>query len=183
MAAEQALTGLLIYVLFPLWLLAGGVDWLCHRVSQIESTSGTRESWQHLLMFGEVAAGVAIGLWLEINALALLLLFGLFLLHQLTSFWDTHYSGPRRHIGALEQQAHSFLELVPLMAIIAAALLHGELLARLLALAPVTEDFHWRWREPAIPGAYQLAVGAGLVLALALILEELRRGQQSSAPL
>lgn len=43
------------YVSFAsVWLVAGFADWLCHRASHIESTTGAKESLIHLLMFAEV---------------------------------------------------------------------------------------------------------------------------------
>src|SRR5205085_3562451 len=45
----------LLYFILPLWLAAGFADYLCHRASRIEITSGYKESLIHLLMFSEVA--------------------------------------------------------------------------------------------------------------------------------
>ena len=50
----------LMYVILPLWLLVGIADWLCHRASHIETTSGAKESLIHLLMLGEVGIKVNI---------------------------------------------------------------------------------------------------------------------------
>ena len=33
---------ILMYFVLPIWLLAGFADWLCHRASHIESTTGAR---------------------------------------------------------------------------------------------------------------------------------------------
>jgi hypothetical protein len=44
---------ILMYFVLPLWLIAGFADWLCHRASHIESTTGAKESLIHLLMFVE----------------------------------------------------------------------------------------------------------------------------------
>src|SRR6266480_3316290 len=43
----------LLYFIMPLWFLAGVADWLCHRASDIEHTTGAKESIIHLLMFAE----------------------------------------------------------------------------------------------------------------------------------
>ena len=45
---------ILMYFVLPVWLLAGFADWLCHRASHIETTTGAKESLIHLLMFAEV---------------------------------------------------------------------------------------------------------------------------------
>jgi hypothetical protein len=57
----------LLYFILPLWPAAGFADWLCHHASQIESTSGAKESLIHLLMFAEVGVALLAGLFLQIN--------------------------------------------------------------------------------------------------------------------
>ena len=66
---EHALLGFLWYGLFPVWLIAGFADYLCHRKSDIGRTSGFRESLLHLLQSFEVGFPLLAGLFLEINAL------------------------------------------------------------------------------------------------------------------
>jgi hypothetical protein len=48
---------ILMYFVLPVWLLAGFADWLCHRASHIETTTGPKESLIRLLMFAEAAGG------------------------------------------------------------------------------------------------------------------------------
>ena len=62
------LWNVLAFGALPAWLLAGFADWLCHRRSKIEITSGSRESAMHLLLHLEIAAPLLAALWLEINA-------------------------------------------------------------------------------------------------------------------
>jgi hypothetical protein len=52
------------------WVLAWGeqVDWLLHRRTRIESTSGTKESMRHALMMAEVGVPIAAGLLSDVNA-------------------------------------------------------------------------------------------------------------------
>src|SRR5205823_4190777 len=64
-AAQYAL----MYFVLPLWLAAGFVDYLCHRASHIETTSGPKESALHLLQFAEMALPTLASIFLEINAL------------------------------------------------------------------------------------------------------------------
>jgi hypothetical protein len=52
----------------PSWLAAGVADWTCHRATNIESTTGTKESLMHLLMLSEAAVPVLAGLFLEITS-------------------------------------------------------------------------------------------------------------------
>jgi hypothetical protein len=54
MAFSAPISFLLTYVLLPIWILAGFVDYLCHRASNIEHTSGTKESAAHWLMLAEI---------------------------------------------------------------------------------------------------------------------------------
>ena len=36
----EILKAMLMYFILPVWLIAGVADWLCHRASSIETTSG-----------------------------------------------------------------------------------------------------------------------------------------------
>ena len=60
METDEALRGILMYFILPLWLAAGFSDYLCHRAAQIEKTSGWKESLLHLLQFGEMAIPVGL---------------------------------------------------------------------------------------------------------------------------
>jgi hypothetical protein len=51
----SAAPAILMYFVLPVWLVAGFADYLCHRASAIESTSGWKESLLHLLQLGEMA--------------------------------------------------------------------------------------------------------------------------------
>jgi hypothetical protein len=42
----------LMYVLVPAWFVPGVADWVMHRKTGIERTSGLRESLVHALMMG-----------------------------------------------------------------------------------------------------------------------------------
>src|SRR5687768_2139549 len=64
--SESQLSGwLLNFILLPLWLAAGLVDYFCHRRTHIELTSGATESWLHLAQFGSLAAAMAVVLLLQ----------------------------------------------------------------------------------------------------------------------
>jgi hypothetical protein len=62
-----AAQAVLMYFALPLWLAAGFADYLCHRATSIETTSGWKESLLHLLQFGEMAIPVLAAIFLEIN--------------------------------------------------------------------------------------------------------------------
>ena len=63
---------ILMYFILPLWLAAGFADYLCHRASHIEATSGPKESALHLLQFAEMAIPTLAAICLDINALIIL---------------------------------------------------------------------------------------------------------------
>src|SRR5438874_9621319 len=58
MRTDEVLVAILMYVVLPLWLAAGFADYICHRASHIERTSGWKESMLHLVQFGEMAVPV-----------------------------------------------------------------------------------------------------------------------------
>jgi hypothetical protein len=53
---------LLLYLVLQSWVFVGAADWLSHRVSHIESTSGPKESAIHLLMLAEAGAALLLGI-------------------------------------------------------------------------------------------------------------------------
>jgi hypothetical protein len=142
----------LAYVAFPLWVAAGFADWICHLRTGIAQTSGLKENLLHLLMFGEIGLGIAAVLLLEINAAVLLLVLAIFVVHELTVYWDLNYSTLLRDVGPFEQMVHSFLEMLPLLS-----------LALLLVVAAGEGPADWslRLKEQPLPGNYLVA---GLLL-------------------
>ncbi len=164
MDLEATLRTLLVFGLFPAWLAAGFADWLCHRASAIERTSGARESRLHFLLHLEIAVPLVLALFFEINALLLAIMTVAVLAHIATSLWDTRRAQPLRYISPLEQHVHSWLEMLPVFALIIVILLHrGAIAAPEWTLQPRVND---------LPGG---AVATTLILlaaAFALIGEE-----------
>jgi hypothetical protein len=109
---------ILMYFILPIWLVAGFADWLCHRASHIESTTGAKESLIHLLMFAEVGVPLLAGMFVDINALVIATMIVAFLVHEATALWDVNYATTARTITPTEQHVHSFLEMIPLMAML-----------------------------------------------------------------
>src|SRR5215217_7633965 len=114
MQPAEVAQSMLMYFVLPLWLLAGFADYLCHRASDIEHTSGAKESLLHLLLFAEMGVPVLAAIFLEINAVMIVC----FLLHEATSLWDVSYAAKLRNITPIEQHVHSFLEMLPLMGLL-----------------------------------------------------------------
>ncbi len=164
MPLRALLWNLLGLGVLPAWLAAGGADWLCHRRTRIQQTSGARESALHLLLFIEIAIPAIAALWLEITAAMLLLMAMGVLAHMLTSWMDTAFAQPRRLIAPIEQQVHSWLEMLPLFALVIVATLH------------TAEFVEPRWtfalREPPLAGGLRWAILLGFAAGAAMIIEE-----------
>ena len=130
---EHATRRLLQYAVVPLWIGAGLADWMCHRRTRIEETSGVEESAIHLLMMSEAGVPAALGLFLEVNAFVLGATLAAFGLHQATAVWDVAYTDGRRRITPTEQHVHGLLEQVPAMATAFLLALHWDQAKALLA--------------------------------------------------
>src|SRR5918995_3220810 len=107
----------LIWVLYPLWLLAGLVDYLVHRQSHIESTSGRVESWLHVGQFLLLAAPLLLLSYLAPTPLVIALATVALALHTALSYADISYTQGRRYISPLEQHAHALLIVLPAVAV------------------------------------------------------------------
>lgn len=113
-----------LYAILPLWLVAGFADWLCHRHAHIENDHGCQGIVIHLLMFAEVGLPLLAGIFLKVNALVLGLMVVCFFLHEATALWDMSYAVTAGDVSPIEQHVHSFLEMIPLMAILLLASMH-----------------------------------------------------------
>jgi len=161
MAGPAAL--LLLYAVFPLWVLAGLADWACHRATHIERTSGWPENRLHLLMFAQMGVAVLAVALLELTAGVLLLVAAAWLLHEATVWWDLRYTVPRRHVGPIEQMVHSFQELLPLAMLLLVAVLAWDQVQALAGGGAAPPDFGLRPKREPLP-APVLTGGALAVL-------------------
>jgi hypothetical protein len=175
MYADVAVNVLMYFVL-PLWLLAGFADYLCHRVAQIEKSTGAKESVIHLLMFAEMGVPVLAAIFLEINALIIAIMIVCFVLHEATAFWDVTYANDVRGISPFEQHVHSFLEMLPLLGLTVIVTLHwGQFLA-LFGLGSETARFAISPKPYPLPWPYVASVLVAILLFdLLPYLEELFR--------
>src|SRR3954454_23166931 len=98
MDPAEVTRSVLMYFILPLWLAAGFADYLCHRATHIETTSGAKESLLHLLQFAEMGVPILAAMLLEINALIILLMIVCFVLHEATAMWDLSYATGKREI-------------------------------------------------------------------------------------
>jgi hypothetical protein len=165
-----------MYFVLPLWLPAGFADYLCHRASHIESTSGPKESLLHLLQLSEMAIPTLAAIFLEINALTIAVMIVCLLLHEATAIWDVSYAYRTREVRPIEQHIHSFLEMLPLGLLVIVTLHWGQFLA-LFGLGVEKPLLDLRLKQPPLPWLYVTVILA-LVLLFEVLpyLEELVRG-------
>jgi len=107
----------LLYVVFPIWLCAGLADYLCHRRTRIEATSGFKESLLHLAQAVTLGVAILAGMFCRINLTVFALMAACLMAHFALSLWDTAYAMRYRRIGVLEQHVHGFLNVLPFMAL------------------------------------------------------------------
>lgn len=171
---QEAAQLLLMGAVFPLWVGAGLADWACHRRTLIEHTSGLTENvfhWALLAQMGLAALAVAL---LEINAAVLLLVFAAFLAHELTTYMELRYSLRFRRVGPFEQMVHSFMELLPLVALALLAVMAWDQVLALFDLG--TPEFTLRPKAQPWHPAYLLgALAAALLLNVLPLAEETMR--------
>jgi len=168
---------ILMYFLLPVWLIAGFADWLCHRASHIESTTGAKESLIHLLMFVEVGIPLLAAMFLDVNALVIAIMIVAFFIHEATAMWDVHYATTARTVTPVEQHVHSFLEMIPLMGLVSVLTLHwGQFLA-LFGAGQETARFDLAWKWQQLPVTYIACLMAAILLfELLPYVEEFIRG-------
>ena len=172
-----ATQSVLMYFVLPVWLVAGFADYLCHRATSIQITTGWRESLLHLLQFGEMAIPTLAAIFLEINALIIAVMIVCLVAHEATAIWDVSYAYERREITPTEQHVHSFLEMLPLMALLLVIVLHwGQFLA-LFGLGSEAAQWAIQLKQPPLPWLY-VSVILVLVLVFDVLpyMEELWRG-------
>ncbi|RZI60279.1 MAG: diguanylate cyclase [Pseudomonas sp.] len=168
---------ILLYFILPLWLVAGFVDWICHRASHIERTTGAKESLIHLLMFGEVGLPLLAGIFLEINALVLLLMIVFFFIHEATALWDVNYAVTARRVVPIEQHVHSFLEMIPLMAILSVASIHWPQFLAIFGQGDEPARFTLQMKADPLPLGYITSIFIAIaVFEFLPYIEELWRG-------
>jgi hypothetical protein len=180
MSHSAAAEAILLYFVLPLWLVAGFADYLCHRASRIEMTSGYKETLLHLLMLIEVAIPLLAAIFLEINALIIAAMIAGFIAHQLTALWDTTFASHKRRITPIEQQVHSFLELMPLMALVIVIILNWSQFLSLWGLGSETGRYGLVLKREPLPWTY-VAGFLSVVLLFEVLpyLEEFVRGFRS----
>jgi hypothetical protein len=175
MRTDEVLVAILMYAVLPLWLAAGFADYLCHRASHIERTSGWKESVLHLAQFGEMAVPVLAALFLDINSGVILITMAFMILHEATAIWDVSYASATREVTPTEQHVHSVLEMLPLTGLLLVIALHWPDFAALFGYGK--PDFSLTLKQQTISVTYIITMLVLTALFEVLpYLEELARG-------
>jgi hypothetical protein len=157
---------LFIWGIYPAWLLAGLGDYLCHRRTAIDRTSGVRESWLHVAQLVCLAVAFACAVLLQITTAVLIVLVVLVAAHSLLSYIDVRYTDGRRRILPIEQTVHGFMDVLPITAVALLGVQHWpEIRDGSMTLAPVA----------AVNQDRILLLSSFVVLAGVPVLEELLR--------
>jgi len=130
----QLLINLILYALLPLWGVAGAIDWYCHRSTDIENTSGLKESLIHSTMGIQLGVPIILALTFQINVLILLICFVAWLSHEFVAHWDVHYSASLRKISIWEVHVHNYMATLPLYLFMLIVVLNWEVATKLITL-------------------------------------------------
>ena len=171
----------LLFFILPLWILAGLIDYVLHRRTHIEDNAGTRESLLHSLQLAEAGVPLLLALFLDINALIFLVMLIAFVLHEFTALWDVSYASTRRYISPFEQHVHSFMEVLPLMALSFVTVMYWNQFAALFGFGPEPPRFELRPKEDPLSRGYLM--GLFTIITLFVLLpyaEELWRCVRAS---
>jgi hypothetical protein len=175
-ARDSAMRRLTAYAIVPVWIGAGFADYLWHRRTRIETTSGLGESASHSLLMLEAGPAVLSALFLEVNAGVLAAMIGFSVLHELTVLWDLRYTQSRRVTFAGEQLTHTFLEAPPMIVTAIAIITHWEQFLALLGRGSERPRFGLRLQKPPVPAWTVLSIFSALLLFGAVPhADELRR--------
>ncbi|MBO0733267.1 MAG: diguanylate cyclase [Methylocapsa sp.] len=165
---------ILLYFIVPLWFFAGIGDWVCHRRTHIERTSGLPESVAHSIMLFQIGVMMLPAIVFEINAAVIAVAVVTFIVHEITALIDVSYTSPKRNVNFVEQSMHSLLEMVPLTAILLAATLHWDQFCAVFGFG--AGDWSFTWKAHPLPTGYLASVMIATVLfAFVPYLEELFR--------
>ena len=94
------------------------------------------------------------GICLEINAGTIVLMAAMFYLHEATALWDVMYASTARRVTPFEQHVHSFLELMPLVAIACILVAHWGQAMALLGAGVEHARFSVELKATPLPAAY-----------------------------
>lgn len=158
----------ILYVILPLWVLVGLIDYFLHKRTHIEETSGTKESILHILQLGEAGIPVILALLFEVNALIIAIMLVALIIHEATALWDVTYAHTRRYISPWEQHIHSFLEVLPIMAISFVIVLYWNQFLALFGLGNEAPRFVFEPKASPLPSPYLATLFGSITICIAL---------------
>lgn len=133
METTELLKNLILYGLLPLWGISGLIDWMCHRATHIETTSGLQESLIHSLMGIQLGIPIILGLFFYVNVSVLLICFAAVVMHEFVAHWDVHYSAPKREISIWEVHVHNYMATIPLFLFMLLVVINWEMFQNLIS--------------------------------------------------
>lgn len=166
----------LAYVVLPLWVVCGFLDYLCHRASGMVRATGPWESLIHWLMLGEIGLPLILAVFFKINALVLAVMLASLVAHEITGYYDLKFAMATRKVTAFEHQVHSALEILPLAAILLLMTMHWPQTQALFGMGAEGADFSLTWKQPPRWGEIIPPGAAFIGLSVLPYLEELVRG-------
>ncbi len=163
---HRTMQRVMLYVVLPMWVVPGFLDYLYHRKSSIERTSGTHESMIHALQMTTIGLPTLMALLLDINAPVIATMIAGTVAHEALTLWDVAYAEPLRRPSPGEQHAHSFLEVLPLMALTSTLTLHPSQTAALFGRGDEPPRWRMRLKDPPLSRRY---IGAILAIITAFL--------------
>ncbi|WP_030660726.1 hypothetical protein [Streptomyces rimosus] len=165
---ETATQRVLMYGVLPMWFVPAVADWVMHRRTNIEKTTGVKESAIHAVMMAEAGVPVLAGLVAKVNPLVLTMMGGAAAAHSATAIWDVTVATEDREVRPVEQHIHSFLEVLPLAAVAFTSCLHWESVRDLARGGKRPDAWKLLPKERPLPGKYLAGIAAGVGAFVAL---------------
>jgi hypothetical protein len=123
-----------------------------------------------------------LALFFDINALVTAVMIIAFFVHEATALSDVGYATATRVVAPVEQHVHSFLEMIPLAAILCVLSLHWGQFAALFGLGAEPARFGLAPKPKSLPIAYIASILIAILLfELLPYLEELVRGLKANS--
>lgn len=167
MQLRTLLLNFLAYAIYPAWLVAGAVDYWCHRRTDIEHTSGRGESLFHVAQFVTMALVFFPAVLLKPTITMIAMTGAAAVLHLVLSYVDVAYTQQKRFISPLEQHVHAFLDVLPIIVVC---------LLALVGLSDSAPSKDLVLQADVLSGTQlTLLMGSFVVLAGAPVLEEFLR--------
>jgi hypothetical protein len=171
----------LMYLVLPLWVVAGFVDYCCHRATDVEHASGVKEIALHWLMLAEVGVPILAAVFLKIDALLILFMILCLIAHEVTGYLDLKLAMATRRVTVFEQQVHSVLEMMPLTALLLLSILHWPQAEALFGFGTARADFSIELKQAPAWSEIIPPMAVFFLLSIAPYLEELVRGLRAEA--